>query len=45
VWETHWQLDLLAIPYELKHRYGDRWVRFHCLPESKRYAENEAETA
>lgn len=26
-----------------KHRYPDRWVRFHALPESKRYPEREAE--
>ncbi|MDA1386248.1 DUF3885 domain-containing protein [Glycomyces lechevalierae] len=45
VWEKCWQLELLATPYELKHRYRDRWVRFHCLPESKRYAESESETA
>jgi hypothetical protein len=39
-----WQFELLATPYELKHRYGDR-VRFHSLPESKRYAGSEAESA
>ncbi|MFI5613828.1 hypothetical protein [Amycolatopsis sp. NPDC051903] len=27
----------------LKLAYPDRWVRFHSLPESKRYAENEGE--
>jgi hypothetical protein len=36
-------LELLAVPYELKSQFGNRWVRFHCLPESKRYAENDAE--
>jgi hypothetical protein len=38
-------MDLLAVPYELKAQFGGRWVRFHCLPESKRYAENESEYA
>ena len=27
----------------LKHVYKNRWVRFHSLPESKRYPENEDE--
>jgi hypothetical protein len=38
-------MALLAVPFELKTQFGDRWVRFHCLPESKRYAENESEYA
>lgn len=29
--------------HNLKHQYQSRWVRFHSLPESKRYPENEAE--
>lgn len=29
--------------HKLKHQYKDRWVRFHSLPESKRYPENEDE--
>ena len=29
--------------HNLKHEYKDRWVRFHSLPESKRYPENEDE--
>jgi hypothetical protein len=46
VWESRWQQpDLLATPDELKHRFPDLWVRFHCLPESKRYAEDESEYA
>jgi len=28
---------------ELKFEFGDRWVRFHSLPESKRYANSESE--
>lgn len=31
------------IPYMLRNTYRSRWVRFHSLPQSKRYAENEAE--
>jgi hypothetical protein len=38
-------MSLLAAPYDLKTLVADRWVRFHCLPESKRYAENESEYA
>jgi hypothetical protein len=30
-------------PDELRHVYPDRWVRFHSLPESKRYADSNAE--
>ena len=29
--------------HNLKHEYKNRWVRFHSLPESKRYPENEQE--
>lgn len=44
-WEARWPIELLATPYELKRRFPDQWVRFHCLPESKRYAESESEYA
>lgn len=37
--------DLAPLAYELKHQLRDRWVRFHSLPESKRYPENEFEYA
>jgi hypothetical protein len=33
------------IGYRLREAFPERWVRFHSLPGSKRYAENEAETA
>lgn len=36
---------LAPLAYELKHQLRDRWVRFHSLPESKRYPENESEYA
>lgn len=35
--------ECVPIPYFLRDAYPSRWVRFHSLPESKRYAENEAE--
>ena len=31
------------IAYEMKVVFRNRWVRFHSLPESKRYPENESE--
>ena len=31
------------IPYVLRDMYQSRWVRFHSLPQSKRYAENDSE--
>lgn len=33
------------IAFRLRKELPDRWVRFHSLPESKRYAEDEAEYA
>ncbi|MFJ9939069.1 DUF3885 domain-containing protein [Streptomyces erythrochromogenes] len=44
LWQTHRPPGPL-LPYELKTAYRKRWVRFHSLPESKRYAEDEAEYA
>jgi hypothetical protein len=44
--EAYWQAEYPAcpaIPYLLRDAYPERWVRFHSLPNSKRYAENEAE--
>lgn len=32
-----------AFPHKLKHTFQERWVRFHALPDSKRYPENEIE--
>lgn len=37
--------DLAPLAYELKHLLSERWVRFHSLPDSKRYPENELEYA
>ena len=43
-----WQRDFSECPpvsYLFKYVLADRWFRFHSLPESKRYPENEIETA
>ncbi|WP_221639906.1 DUF3885 domain-containing protein [Actinoallomurus bryophytorum] len=40
-WRTSWGGDPIA--HELRDRHADRWVRFHSLPKSKRYAETEEE--
>jgi hypothetical protein len=42
-WEEHWP-DCPPIGYELRCE-RDRWVRFHSLPESKRYPDTEDEWA
>jgi hypothetical protein len=40
----HWLSTYgLATPFDLRHTLHDRWVRFHSLPESKRYAETDDE--
>jgi hypothetical protein len=42
LWERTWpRADPLG--YVLRDEYADRWVRFHSLPESKRYADSSAE--
>ncbi|OSZ79719.1 hypothetical protein CAP36_00175 [Chitinophagaceae bacterium IBVUCB2] len=35
--------EAVPISHLLKYDYPDRWFRIHSLPESKRYAEVEAE--
>ncbi|MER5327113.1 DUF3885 domain-containing protein [Streptosporangium roseum] len=40
-WRTRWGRSPIA--YQLRGRHADRWVRFHSLPESKRYADTEDE--
>jgi hypothetical protein len=40
-WDSRWGGSPIA--YELRDRWADRWVRFHSLPDSKRYAETEEE--
>ncbi|MCJ1677791.1 hypothetical protein MTF65_10645 [Streptomyces sp. APSN-46.1] len=44
LWQAHRPAGPM-LPWELKTVYGGRWVRFHSLPESKRYPEDEAEYA
>ncbi|MFC7384137.1 DUF3885 domain-containing protein [Sphaerisporangium rhizosphaerae] len=41
-WQANW-LDCPPVGHELKRFHGSRWVRFHSLPESKRYADTPAE--
>lgn len=41
-WERAWPGGH-PIADELKHWFPDRWVRFHSLPESKRYADTSGE--
>jgi hypothetical protein len=43
-WHQHFP-ETWPIAYELKRVYPDRWVRFHSLPKSKRYAETPEEQA
>lgn len=40
-WRTRWGRSPIA--YQLRGWHADRWVRFHSLPGSKRYAETEEE--
>ena len=41
-WEENWPGGH-PVADELKYRFPDRWVRFHSLPESKRYPDTPAE--
>ena len=41
LWDVRWP-GCPRLAYELRG-VGDRWVRFHSLPESKRYADSDAE--
>jgi hypothetical protein len=42
LWRQQWP-HCPPLAHTLKHVYRDRWVRFHSLPESKRYPEDDAE--
>jgi hypothetical protein len=44
VWQRHLG-DAEPVGHLLRDRFVDRWVRFHSLPESKRYPETEEEMA
>ncbi len=37
--------DCPPVSHLFKYQLSDRWFRIHSLPESKRYAENDSETA
>ncbi len=41
-WAGHFP-DVRPIPHTLRDELSERWVRFHHLPESKRYPDTEAE--
>jgi hypothetical protein len=43
-WNARWPFSP-PIPFLLRSLHPDRWVRFHSLPESKRYPETDAEYA
>ncbi|WP_236647992.1 MULTISPECIES: hypothetical protein [Micromonospora] len=42
LWEQRWS-ECPPFAHWLRGQYPDRWVRFHSLPGSKRYADNESE--
>ncbi|WP_316520150.1 DUF3885 domain-containing protein [Kitasatospora brasiliensis] len=44
LWERRWP-DTEPVGYELGRDERDTWVRFHSLPESKRYPDDEREYA
>lgn len=44
LWEERWSRTP-PLAFLLRDSYPDQWVRFHSLPESKRYAETESEAA
>ncbi|MFM9372740.1 hypothetical protein [Streptomyces sp. Da 82-17] len=44
LWARHRPL-CPPVGHELRGPYRDAWVRFHSLPGSKRYAEDEADAA
>ena len=43
-WAAQWS-PCPPVGHELRVIHPDRWVRFHSLPGSKRYAEDDAEYA
>lgn len=44
LWRRQWP-ECPPLAHELKNVYADRWVRFHSLPGSQRYADDESEYA
>lgn len=43
-WTSHFG-DTPPIAHRFRDLYSDQWIRFHSLPDSKRYAETETEWA
>jgi hypothetical protein len=43
LWDSRWPMKAL-LSWNLKSDYHARWVRFHSLPESKRYADTPEES-
>ncbi|UWP80436.1 DUF3885 domain-containing protein [Dactylosporangium fulvum] len=43
-WNSRWP-ECRPIAHELKIAYTNRWIRFHSLPQSKRYPDTEPEYA
>jgi hypothetical protein len=41
-WNTHFT-DQMPVCFKLRETLRERWIRFHALPDSKRYAETEDE--
>ncbi|MFE7524957.1 hypothetical protein ACFU7Y_04480 [Kitasatospora sp. NPDC057542] len=44
LWERRWP-GTEPVGYEISDRWRDVWARFHSLPESKRYPDDEREYA
>jgi hypothetical protein len=42
-WWDRWYPGTLPVADALKWKFADRWVRFHSLPEGKRYASSDSE--
>ncbi|OHD13246.1 MAG: hypothetical protein A2086_16910 [Spirochaetes bacterium GWD1_27_9] len=42
-WWDQFYNNISPIKWDLKYKLQNNWFRIHCLPESKRYAENENE--
>lgn len=43
-WEQHFS-DAYPVGFLLRVKFQEHWIRFHALPESKRYASSDAERA
>jgi len=41
-WNKHYP-ESVPLGHHIREDYSERWFRIHCLPESKRYADNNDE--